>query len=435
MKKLNLSLQIAIIFLLAFIVTYTLLAYFIVNQLDEVFENSVYEQLESSGKELMTIDDMQIEQSNPMFAYISYSSQSNIYRTSDNINQFINEEYTELLVNKAFAQPNSISRYKNIIGDKQIYYVILNYESFFGVHKNDVFIVLTDNALKEKMVKDTSVQLLLACLFTFLLGYLLIYLWAIRLAGDTRRIAKSLQTLDENQYKHEVTTTRQDEIGNLVESIELMRKKIMDNQMQKQEIIQGVSHDLKTPIAIIRSYAEALEDGIYSPEKVVSVTLEQCDRINEKIRKLLTVTRIGYMEMNAGNFGQTNMCRLVNEIAELYNNKYKIKIAANTRMCEFYGDMESWRIIIENLLDNAIRYAKSEVIISLSENELSVYNDGDPIDQSKAEKLFDAYEKGDDGNYGLGLSIVKRTVALFGYSISTQNVDNGVKFTIIKPNS
>ncbi|MEX1377128.1 MAG: HAMP domain-containing sensor histidine kinase [Eubacteriales bacterium] len=433
MKKLNLSLQIAIIFLLAFVVTYSSLAYFIVNQLDTVFENSVYEQLESTGKELMTIDDMNQADSNPMFAYISYSSQSNIYSTSDNIDQFISEKHTKLLINKAFAQPNSISRYKNLIDGKSIFYVVLNYESFFGLHKNDVFIVLTDSTLKEEMVRDTSVQLLLACLFAFLLGYLLIYLWAIRLAGDTKKIAKSLQTLDENQYKNPITTTRQDEIGNLVDSIELMRKKIMDNQMQKQEIIQGVSHDLKTPIAIIRSYAEALEDGIYSPEKVANVTLAQCDRINEKIRKLLNVTRIGYLEMNSGTFGSTNICSLIDEMAELYNNKSKIKIAVNTSLCQFYGDTESWRIVIENLLDNAIRYAKTEIVISLSKNMLSVYNDGDPIDESKAAMLFEAYEKGDDGNYGLGLSIVKRTVDLFGYSIKAENIGKGVKFTITKP--
>ena len=434
MKRVNLSVQIAIIFLIAFIMTYALLAINIVSRLDEVFEKNVFDQLESSAKELATSSVSDSANINNMFAYITYSSDSNLYSTSANISEFITEEYTELLVNKAVIQSGSTARYKNLINDKQIYYVILNYESFFGVYGNNVFIALTDETLKINMVKETAFQILIACFLAYLLGYLLIFLWINRLVAATKNIAKSLYEMGKNHYKTKITTGRNDEIGDLVQNIEMMRGKIIDNEKHKQEIIQGVSHDLKTPIAIIQSYAEALQDGIYSSEKVSEVTLKQCSRLNEKVKKLLTLTRIGYLDMNNINIGNTNMQRLIDEIQQLYSGKSTVRFIVNSQSCIFLGDEESWRIVVENLMDNAVRYSKDRIIIDLSENMLSVFNDGIHIPDDKLRIIFNAYEKGTQGNYGLGLSIVKRTVNLFGYDIKAENIDDGVKFTISKLN-
>ena len=430
MKRINLSVQIAVIFLIAFIMTYALLAINIVSRLDEIFEINVFDQLESSAKELAASAASQQADIPDLFAYITYSSSSNVYGASANISEFISDDYAELLINKAVIQSDSVSRYKNLINDKQIYYVIVNYESFFGVYDNNIFIVLTDETLKSDMVKETAMQILVACLLAYLLGYLLIYLWISRLVSTTKNIAKSLNKMGKNHYKTKITTNRTDEIGDLVESIETMRKKIINNEKSKQEIIQGVSHDLKTPIAIIQSHAEALQDGIYSPEKVSDITLKQCAWLNAKVKKLLALTRIGYLDMYDIEFGYTDMRKLIEDEIQLYSNKSPAEITFNSPSYIFLGDEESWRIVLENLLDNAVRYAQKRIIISLGENTLSVFNDGLQIPQEKIGDIFNAYEKGPNGNFGLGLSIVKRTVNLFGYNIATANIDDGVRFTI-----
>jgi len=431
MRKMHLSLQIGIIFVIAFILAGFLLALNIISQLDEIYEKSVYDQLESAAKELAASDNSTVSNIPTKFVYILYSAKSNIYSVSENSEQFINDEQAALLVNKAVIQPNSISRYKNLINEKQIYYVILNYErSFFGVNSNNIFLVLTDEEMKKDMVTETAVQILVVCFATFLLGYLLIYLWIGKLVRDTRKIARSLKDTGKNHYKNKVTTTRNDEIGELVVSIESMREKIVEGEKHKQEIIQGVSHDLKTPIAIIQSYAEALQDNIYSAEEVSRVTLNQCDRLNKKVKKLLTLTRIEYLDMSDVSFGNTDMAELIKSNAKIYSGKASITIETNIQSAIFTGDEDSWQIVLENLLDNAIRYAKTKIVISLNDKELSVYNDGSKITEDKIESIFNAFEKGSDGNYGLGLSIVKRTLNLFGYSVKAENTDNGVKFTI-----
>ena len=96
------------------------------------------------------------------------------------------------------------------------------------------------------------------------------------------------------------------------------------------------------------------------------------------------------------------------------------------------GDAESWRIAIENILDNALRYAKTRIVLTLEKNRLSIYNDGKQIDKAYLRRIFRPYEKSRDGQFGLGLAIVHKTVELYGYRIRVENVPDGVRFTIYR---
>ena len=87
--------------------------------------------------------------------------------------------------------------------------------------------------------------------------------------------------------------------------------------------------------------------------------------------------------------------------------------------------------MVENLIDNALRYAVSYVKISLNDNELIVENDGKQIEEDRLDKLFKPYEKGTDGKFGLGLSIVQRVTSTYGYKVIAENLTNGVCFRII----
>ena len=98
----------------------------------------------------------------------------------------------------------------------------------------------------------------------------------------------------------------------------------------------------------------------------------------------------------------------------------------------FHGEEEPWRIAVENIVDNAIRYAKSYIKIVLKEDELLVENDGNKIDLDRIDGLFRPYEKGDDGKFGLGLSIVYKVVTTYGYKVRAENLNDGVRFRIWK---
>ncbi len=97
---------------------------------------------------------------------------------------------------------------------------------------------------------------------------------------------------------------------------------------------------------------------------------------------------------------------------------------------KFHGEEDPWRIVVENLVDNALRYAKTYIQITLHEGELCVINDGKPISEDRLEKLFKPYEKGTDGKFGLGLSIVYRVATTYGYKVDAENLKDGVCFRI-----
>ena len=98
----------------------------------------------------------------------------------------------------------------------------------------------------------------------------------------------------------------------------------------------------------------------------------------------------------------------------------------------FWETGDSWYIAIQNILDNAMRYAKSTINIYLDQSTLKIFNDGEKIDENILPNIFNAYEKGKGGNFGIGLSIVKRTVELFGYDVKAKNSDEGVTFIIFE---
>ena len=89
-----------------------------------------------------------------------------------------------------------------------------------------------------------------------------------------------------------------------------------------------------------------------------------------------------------------------------------------------------WDAIIDNILNNFIRYANKTVKITIKNNKIVFYNDGPNIDDSVLNNIFTPYEKGIKGVFGLGLSIVKKTLQFLEYDISIENVKNGVKFII-----
>ena len=432
MKNLKLSGQITIIFFISFIITSLLLGVLIINMLDNIYENRVFEILESESKTLRLIDDIRSVEIKENISHIRYSSTDKAFNTSDNINAYLDEASIKLLINKATAQKENFARYKNIIKSRQIYYIVINYQGFFGIQNDDVFIILTDSTMKQEMVKTTAIQIFISCFIAFVLGYLIVILWITKLVNDTKKVTLSLDKMSENHYKTQIKTNRNDEIGELVANIELMRERIILDEKNKQETIQGVGHDLKTPIAIIQSYAEALDDGLCEPKQAAEVIINQSERLNDKVTKLLQLTRLGHIDAKNDSIIHSKMDELIKRIILSYSYRANVEIILNLDEVRFFGDVESWQIVIENIMDNAIRYAKSKIEINLRETELIISNDGKHIDENQLTYIFDAYKKSIDGKFGLGLSIVKKTCELFLFNIKAQNNADGVSFIISK---
>ena len=111
----------------------------------------------------------------------------------------------------------------------------------------------------------------------------------------------------------------------------------------------------------------------------------------------------------------------------------EIDVLTHLEDVTYMGDDELWRICIENLLDNAFRYAVSVIEVALTPQHLTIYNDGEKMSEDRIEKLFKPYEKGTEGQFGLGLSIVDRMTKRMGYVTRGYNHKEGVEFEISDP--
>ena len=197
---------------------------------------------------------------------------------------------------------------------------------------------------------------------------------------------------------------------------------------------QNISHDFKTPITVMKSYIEAYEDGTIDKDKAIDVIKEQLKKLEIKVHSLLYLNKLNYFQDKKDNLKVQYDVSLIIYAAV---DKFKVSrpdiefvLDIDKKNTIFRGSADMWEAIIDNILNNFMRYAKKKVKITVKNNKIILYNDGDKIDENVLNNLFTPYEKGVKGVFGLGLSIVKKTLHLLDYDISIENVRNGVKFTI-----
>ena len=115
---------------------------------------------------------------------------------------------------------------------------------------------------------------------------------------------------------------------------------------------------------------------------------------------------------------------------QLQRPEIKWEITFSDKSTKFNGDYELWETILDNLLNNFMRYAVSEIKITIKNRKIYLYNDGENIDENIVNNIFNPYTKGIKGQFGLGLSIVKKSLALINYEVSVRNEKKGITFII-----
>ena len=262
----------------------------------------------------------------------------------------------------------------------------------------------------------------------------LILIWIMSLIRPLDQIISYIDKIRHGD-RASLTLNRYDEIGEVAEALVNMNNQLAEQQHIRDEMIQNISHDLKTPIATIKSYSESIKDGVYpydTLEKSVDVIIENADRLEKKVYSLITYNKMGYLTDRDDNILNLEMEPVLQK-AILACQVLRTDITIRTDVDEnvyFHGEEEPWRVVIENLLDNSLRYAKSVVRITLKDNLLEVFNDGENIEKDRLDKLFKPYEKGNKGKFGLGLSIVKKVTETYGYTVTGENMKDGVVFRI-----
>ena len=210
-----------------------------------------------------------------------------------------------------------------------------------------------------------------------------------------------------------------------------IEKKIQIDEMRK-EFLSNVSHELKTPLALIQGYAEGLQecinDDAESREFYCEVIIDEADKMNRMVKKLLTLNQLefGNDQVIMERFDMTELIRGVANSTRILMEQKGIRLELeNSEEAWVWGDEFKVEEVITNYMSNAINHADGEKLIRVfytrSEDKLrvSVFNTGQPIPEEDIEKIWVKFYKVDKartreyGGSGIGLSIVKAIMDSF----------------------
>lgn len=226
---------------------------------------------------------------------------------------------------------------------------------------------------------------------------------------------------------------------------DIERKDKVDER--RREFLSNISHELKTPLALIQGYAEGLKEGINddaeSREFYCDVIIDEAEKMNTMVKNLLTLNQLeaGNEIVSMERFDVTILVK--NQVAAsdilLKQNGISVRME-DYRPIYVWGDEFRVEEVFRNYLTNAINYAKNEKIIDIKilqtqdKVRLSVFNTGNPIPQESIAHLWEKFYKVDKarsreyGGSGIGLSIVKAIMESMNQKYGVVNYDNGVEF-------
>ena len=255
------------------------------------------------------------------------------------------------------------------------------------------------------------------------------------------------RNINEMSDKLELTINRlQSNNSKLEQNIE---EKSKIDEMRKQ-FISDVSHELKTPIALIQGYAEGLIENVNSDEEskkfYAEVILDESNKMDTMVKRLLELMKLEYQErkFNDTEFDLTELIKeeLRRNTVVIKENNIKIEFDEKKKI-KVFADQEYIEQVVSNYLTNAIKHADEKngekKIIIRTENKkdkvrLFVYNTGENIPKEYINKIWGRFYKVDSsrnrnaGGTGIGLALVKAIMNNYNNEYGVRNLENGVEF-------
>lgn len=225
-----------------------------------------------------------------------------------------------------------------------------------------------------------------------------------------------------------------------------IEKKNEVDEMRK-EFLSNVSHELKTPIALIQGYAEGLKEGINDDEEskdfYCDVIIDEAAKMNTMVKKLLTLNQLefGNDVVALERFDVAALIRNYIQSAEILTKQKEIDVRFHSEHMVFvWADEFKTEEVFANYFSNAMNHIAHEKIIDVrlekKENKVrvSVFNTGEPIPEESISHIWEKFYKVDKartreyGGSGVGLSIVKAIMESMHQEYGVNNYDNGVEF-------
>ncbi len=282
---------------------------------------------------------------------------------------------------------------------------------------------------------------------------------------ELARLARKMEELNFNVRYEE---NRSDEIGVLGHSMNSLSDKLEEtiselktanNELQldlerrseqekmRQEFLANVSHELKTPIALIQGYAEGLQENVNDdPESrdfYCEVIVDEADKMNKMVKKLLSLNQLefGNGQVHLEHFDVQEVVKSVIASSEILFRQKEITLSFHEGAPVFvWADEYMTEEVVVNYVSNAVNHIDGERVIEIKIEShegiarISVFNTGKKIPEEEIDKIWNKFYKVDKartreyGGNGIGLSIVKAIMDAHNQKYGVRNYENGVEF-------
>lgn len=408
------------------------------------------------------------------------SSLSHAYYTKDNIKDFFNNvaniahtsgvcviisdtlsnvDYTTDSFNIECMQGKEFTRYKNnfIASNQQKDKIITTNPKFenktlvYSLRLDNNIYIFTSSSLVpiDSTVYILRKQLIIVSIIVLALALLVSYFISEHLSKPIIKLTNATKEFGKNKDNQDFDIdSNLEEISELAQTLKYASKEIAQTEELRQDLMANVSHDLKTPLTMIKAYTEMVRDITYNDtekrEKNLNVIIEEVDRLNNLVNDILTLSVMESKMMNL-NIEEFDLHKLIKNILSRYeifsiNQEYNFIYNYN-QDCQVTADKQKIEQVLYNLINNAIQYTGDDKIIEISlkdENNnylVEIKNTGPIIPKEDLINIWNRYYKSNKNHKrapigtGLGLSIVKQILDLhnFEYGV-TSNEKEGTIF-------
>ena len=293
-------------------------------------------------------------------------------------------------------------------------------------------------------------QLLWVTGLSLIFGFVIAWIISRRFAKPINQLTEQAKMLSEEHYEDRFQKGFCRELDDLDDSLTQSAEKLSEAREYQKELLANVSHDLRTPLTMIRGYAEMVRDISWEDEAQrnadTGVIIKEADRMTALVNEILEYSRLNEKSFEI-SFKEIDLSALTEDVAARFEPLFRKeggiierKISPN---CLVRGDRELLERAVFNLIENAVHHSAGpdkRIIITVREQESHIYlevrDHGEGIAPEELPRIWEKYytsrQRGSKGVSGLGLAIVKQTAVLHHAEVRAESVQGeGSAFSMI----
>ena len=334
------------------------------------------------------------------------------------------EEFYSIIGNfQEFFQENPLSEI--VVGQKSVAKLLVRNRDFYTYKSNRDFVATIINVASIGIGITTGLSLLLA------------FYLSCSLSRQTQSIVSCIKDISDGKRSVSFPPSSTLELDTIAQSAQFLQQQLEREASLREQWMQDISHDLRTPITAIKVQLEAMGDGVLdsSPERI-SGLLQELERVESLVRDLSELSRYESPEMVITP-KTLSSCSFMDDMRDRFAflcKQKNIDLVFNSDLFSFTADEHLLQRCVSNIIQNAIQHTEAGGEISIDffqengQSLLNIKNTG-AILEDDLEHVFNRFYRGDKsrtlGGTGLGLPIVKAIMNLHQGSVSIVNTESG----------